>query len=311
MNEITKSQVPYPIISVIIPFHGSKNDLQSCLKALQNQKFNLPFEIITVESGNDNELNQLKFLPNVILVSSSSLLFPGAARNLGVSNSNTELLAFTDADCVPSPNWISDIYSALKNGNELVVGSITNLYPFHPIASVDNLLQFADFQKYRKSNITHFPGCNFGITKTLFMKTGGFPDRFKNGEDVLFSEAAIKKSNSGILYNPAIVVKHSGRKNIKGLLLHNKILGYYRGYLGLKLTKDNRFRGSFLYSFLFGVRRLVYTTLKTLQWNPMGILRLIFFSPFVIIGLSAWVKGFREGNQKFLTDGLISERGQD
>jgi hypothetical protein len=43
----------------------------------------------------------------------------------------------------------------------------------------------------------------------------------------------------------------------------------------------------------------------------MGILRLIFFFPFVIIGLSAWVKGFREGNQKFLTDGLISERGQD
>jgi glycosyltransferase involved in cell wall biosynthesis len=292
-------------LSVIIPFHGETKDLLNCINALQNQDFKYSFNVTIVESGNQNKVKHLNFPPNVTLISNESLLFSGAARNVGVANSNTELLAFIDADCVPSRNWLSKIYSSLKGENEIVVGPITNLYPFHPIASVDNLLQFVDFQKYRQSNISHFPGCNFGITKSLFMKTGGYPGKFKNGEDVLFSQTAIKKSHGKILFNPAMIVKHCGRRNIRELIHHNKSFGFYRGYLGLKLTTGkNRFRVSYLYAFLFGLRRLTYITVRTLQWNPIGVLRLIFFLPIFILGLLAWVKGFYEGTQKLLVEDL-------
>src|SRR3989304_6332028 len=143
------SQGSSPVISIIIPFYGEKDDLFGCLKGLKKQNFHSLFEIIVVESGIDNGIEQLTDkVKNIVLISSHSLLYPGKARNL-----------------------------ALKNGDEMVIGPVINLYPFHPIASVDNLIQFADFQKHRTSeNVDHFPGCNLGIKKEMFIKSGGFPE---------------------------------------------------------------------------------------------------------------------------------------
>jgi glycosyltransferase involved in cell wall biosynthesis len=303
-NEIKKEQSPAsPKISVIIPFYGDKNDLFNCLKGIQKQNFNESFEVIITESGNDPKVKQLiNSMQNTTLISSASLMYPGKARNLGIKNSKADFLAFIDADCVPLPCWLSEIYSSLKNGNEIVIGPIINLYPFHPIASVDNLLQFPDFQKHRSPNyIHHFPACNFGITKDLFIKTEGFREDVEMGEDVIFSESAIKKCNGKIFFDKRSIVRHSGRKNFIQFIKHNRSLGFHRGYLNLKNSrKQNKFHSSFLYSFLFGLKRVVYISLRTLQWNPSGIFRIIFYSPFLLIGLSAWTKGFWEGNQQNL-----------
>ena len=149
-NSGYQANISSVLISVIIPFYGDKKDLKNCLQGIQQQNFNKPFEVIVVESGNDLDVKQLvNSIPNTVLISSSSLMFPGKARNLGIAESKTEFLALIDADCVPLPNWLSEIYSSLKNGYEIVIGPIINLFPFHPIASVDNLLQCVDFQKHR------------------------------------------------------------------------------------------------------------------------------------------------------------------
>lgn len=290
-------------ISIIIPFYGDKNDLKNCLQGIRQQNFSKLFEILVIESGNDFEVKQMvNSIPNAVLVSSSSLMFPGKARNLGVADSKAKFLAFTDADCVPLPNWLTEIYSSLKNGNEIVMGPITNLYPFHPIASVDNLLQFIDFQKGRPSkNINHFPACNLGITKQLFNRTGGFSEDVVTGEDVMFSELAISKCNGKIFFNSLLEVKHSGRKSLNQLIKHNESLGFHRGYLSLKISAvSNKYRGTFLYAFLYGIRRLAYISLRTLQWNPVSIFRIVFFFPLLIIGLYSWVIGFWQGNQKYM-----------
>lgn len=290
-------------ISIIIPFSGNLNDLSECLKGIQNQNFSFPFEVIVIESVNDPGIKQIINLnPDIKFISFDSVIYPGKARNLGVKNSNSDLLAFIDADCIPSVNWFSEIYSSLKKEYEIVIGPVINLFPFHPLASIDNLLQFPDFQKYRKSGkITHFPACNLGITRKLFYKTNGFPEDISIGEDVKFSQRAISLCNGRIFYNKKLIVSHGGRKSLKAFTEHNRGLGFYRGYLNLKITsKKSKFRKTTLYAVLFGVKRFFYITFRTAQWNPFSLLRVIFFFPFLILGLSAWVNGFREGNIKFI-----------
>ena len=288
-------------ISVIIPFHGEKNDLLNCITALQNQNFKHPFEIIVVESTNDPQIKKL-FNPylNVNLISSGTLLFPGKARNIGSANTNSDLLVFLDADCIPAQTWLSEVYASLKNDCEIVIGPVTNLYPFHPVASIDNLLQFADFQKKRKSkNITHFPGCNLGITKGLFIKSGGFLEEISIGEDTKFSETIIKKNNAKISFNQKMIVRHSGRKEFIRFLKHQETFGFYRGYLkNGSLSSYNQFRNGFLFSVFWGLRRLFIIIIQTLKWNPNGIFRIIFYFPFLCLGLAAWVFGFWKGIQK-------------
>jgi glycosyltransferase involved in cell wall biosynthesis len=304
-NSVEDKKHLAPQVSVIIPFHGSKDDLLICLNGLKKQKTNINFEVIVVENGNLHSLkSDLHSLHNVKLKSSKEVMYPGKARNIGAASSSSNILAFTDADCVPSPNWISEIFKSIMKGNKIVIGPVTNLYPLHPIASVDNLLQFPDFQKYRTSNkIAHFPGCNFGMTRVLFNKTEGFPEDVVTGEDVKFSESAIRICEDKISFNTKLIVQHGGRKNIKSFMNHNDSLGFHRGYLNLKISSSrNKYRYTFLYAFLFGIKRLIYISIRTLQWNPLGLFRIVFYFPLVILGLSAWVIGFWRGNQKFLEE---------
>lgn len=290
-------------LSVIIPFNGNSTDLSNCLKGLKNQNFNMEFEIVVVESGNDPGVkNLVKFLHNAQIISSSSLLYPGKARNSGVKYSKANLLVFIDADCVPASGWISEVYSSLKKGNDIVIGPIINLHPFHPVASVDNLFLFSDFQKRRPSkNFTHFAGCNFGITRSLYQKVGGFQEDMIIAEDTKFSESALQRGK--IIFNKKMIVKHSGRKNLTGYKKHHESFGFYKGYLNLKgSSADNKLRKNYFYPILLGFRRMIYISIRTLQWNPAGLLRIIFYFPVFILGLSAWINGFRKGQSKYLAE---------
>ena len=292
-----------PELTVIIPFYGNSKELSKCLEGLENQVFSHEFEIIVAESGNNAGVKDLvNSLHNAKLISSTSLMYPGKARNSGVKGSKSELLAFIDADCVPVTGWIAEIYSSLKNGYDIVIGPVVNLYPFHPLASVDNLFLFSDFQKHRTSkNFEHFAGCNFGITRNLFNKVGGFNEEMEIAEDTKFSEPVLQKGK--IHFNKKMIVKHSGRKNLTSFKRHHASFGFYKGYLNLKESNaENKLRKNYFYPVLSGFRRIIYISVRTLQWNPAGLLRVIFFSPFLFIGILSWIKGFREGQSKYLLE---------
>ncbi len=306
VNLKNKSTIQSPEISVIIPFYGDAKDLSRCLEGLSKQNFNFDFEIIVAESGNDPKVEDLiNSKNNAHLISSSSLMYPGKARNLGATYSKANLLAFIDADCIPAPGWLSEICSSLKNGNDIAIGPVINLYPFHPVASVDNIFLFIDFQKHRSlKNIDHFAGCNFGISKDLFYKVEGFPEDTEIAEDTIFSEKAIRKGK--VYFNKKMVVKHSGRKSIKGLKRHHESFGFYKGYLNFQVSSaQNNLRKNYFYPVILGFRRLIYILIRTLQWNPVGLFRIIFFSPLLFLGISSWITGFRKGEQKFLSETTI------
>jgi glycosyltransferase involved in cell wall biosynthesis len=306
----THSLVKSPVISVIIPFYGDLNDLTECLEGLSNQNFNFDFEIIVSESGNDSKVEDLiNFMDNAQLISSSSLMYPGKARNLGVKYSNASLLAFIDSDCVPSPCWLSEIYFSLNNGNDIVIGPVLNLYPFHPVASVDNIFLFTDFQKHRSSkNINHFAGCSFGISKKLFYVAERFPEDSEIAEDTIFSEKVLKKGK--VCFNKKMIVKHKGRKEIKQFKKHHEKFGFYKGYLNLKTSSSNKnYRKNYFYPAILGLRRLIYILIRTLQWNPVGLIRVIIFFPLLLLGISSWIRGFRNGELKFISEISIHDYG--
>jgi glycosyltransferase involved in cell wall biosynthesis len=284
-------------LSIIIPFYANKNDFYKCLEGIRIQDFNKPFEIIVVESGNDPEIRQkLDSFPNAVLISSPILLNQAKARNTGVENASSDFLVFLDADCIPLSNWLSEACFSLYN-YEIVTGAVINLYPFHPVASVDNLLQFPDFQKHRSSkNIDHFSGSNFGITKQLFLEAGGYNEEFILGEDVVFSQSAISKCKDKIFFNRGMIVKHSGRKSFQEFKRHNNAFGFYRGLFLLKIPSfEKKFTNLRLYPLYFAIKRFIYISVRTIQWNPIGTLRIVFYFPLVALGLAAWTKGFRKG----------------
>lgn len=97
----------HPFVSVIIPVFHDWQNLQRCLDALRRQTYPPHlFEIIVVNNDPADHIpGEIAAYKNIVCAEE---LAPSsyAARNKGLSISKGEILAFTDADCLPSATWM-------------------------------------------------------------------------------------------------------------------------------------------------------------------------------------------------------------
>lgn len=114
-----------PRVSVIIPAFHSDLTIGACLKALRAQTYR-DFETIIVNSSPEEVTRQIvaEQSPENIFKQSEIRLLPHAARNLGVSIARGQLFAFTDPDCIPRPNWLTELVHATEEGHAVVQGSV-------------------------------------------------------------------------------------------------------------------------------------------------------------------------------------------
>jgi glycosyltransferase involved in cell wall biosynthesis len=96
----------HPPVSVVIPSYRDAELLRCCLDALGKQTYpSDKVEIIVVDNAGDDAVRQVCEDFGVIYTIE---LQPGvaAARNHGITIASHELLAFTDSDVIPLPNWL-------------------------------------------------------------------------------------------------------------------------------------------------------------------------------------------------------------
>ena len=116
-------------ISVIIPTYNRVDLLKNLLYSFSKLKQKIPNEIIIVDDcSNDETILTLEkwvskdhlFKARFIRLENNS--GPAKARNIGVDNSEGELVAFTDSDCYVHPKWVKNLSESLENRDEIVVG---------------------------------------------------------------------------------------------------------------------------------------------------------------------------------------------
>ena len=205
------------LISVVVPHFNDLANLDKCLSALAYQTVaKSSFE--TIVSDNESSCG-LKRVEQVIagrarLVEVSER-GAGPTRNGGADAARGEILAFTDSDCVPAPDWIAEGVAALANfdfvGGRVAV-SVADEKNVTPTEAFEKVFAF-DFERY--INRKGFTGSgNLFVTRTIFDAVGGF--RAGVSEDVDWSRRAIAKGYR-LGYAPGAVVTHPARRNWKEL----------------------------------------------------------------------------------------------
>lgn len=99
-----------PSISVVIPFYNAKSSISLCLESLI--ELNYPrnkLEIIVVDNGSNDGSDKIVKEFNVRLIYDSSIRSSYQARNTGIKNAHGDLIAFTDSDCIVSPDWLKTL----------------------------------------------------------------------------------------------------------------------------------------------------------------------------------------------------------
>src|SRR5690606_24890400 len=96
---------------------------------------------------------------------------PAAARNLGWNSAIYSLIAFTDDDCLPEPNWLENFVKSYK-GEELIAYSGFTNVPLSP-QPTDYELNIAHLQT------ASFITANCACTAKALIAVTGFDERFE------------------------------------------------------------------------------------------------------------------------------------
>lgn len=208
-----------PRISVIVPARGPAPGLESCLEALAGQTLP-PHEVIVVDNGLEGgRMRIARALPGAVVVEEGK---EGsyAARNAGLRAAAGEVLAFTDADCVPHPSWLAEASGALLAGRASVVaGPVEIQASLEALRSPAEVLELAfafPQERYVKEQ-------GFGVTANLvarrkvFSAAGSFREDLLSGGDFEWGRRAAS-AGFPTLFASGARVRHPARREAAQLL---------------------------------------------------------------------------------------------
>ena len=233
-------------MSVVIATHGRPESLARCVKALSEQTFPRHlFEVVVCDDGSREPVS-----PAIAPLADRVALTvvrrprggPAAARNEGARNAKGRLLAFTDDDCVPAPDWLERIVERMnRQPGHMIGGSIVNLLPRDPYATATQLIMSCVYEYYSRSSAGHrfFSTSNLAVPANRFWLLDGFSERFPRaaGEDYDFC-ARWEEAGFSSAYAPEVEVGHAHGHNFASFWRQH--FGYGRALLRVREGMSRR-----------------------------------------------------------------------
>lgn len=229
-------------ISVIIPTYRQWGFLQSCIDALANQS--LPqdlFEVVIVNNDPaDPAPETLRLMPNGRIVAEAAA-GSYAARNRGITESRGDILCFTDADCLPTPDWLRQTLRCLEMepsvarvGGEVIVTA--------PAASPDLGILHERLFGFNQARYVRRGGwaatANMTARRSVFDAVGLFDATIYSGGDHEWGKRAAA-AGQAIRFCAEAVVDHPARQGAALLTRTRRIAG---GALALELRSTSLWR---------------------------------------------------------------------
>ncbi len=183
------------------------------------------FEILFVDDGSNDDL--ISYLENYESKSKLNIRFiqqenqgPGAARNNGMKNSNSDYFIFNDSDLLYPTNYLREIDNTLLKEDFDAFGGPDDCHPsFSPLLKAINysMTSFIGTGGTRgsKKSVTKFYPRSFsmGIKREVFENIGGM-NKLRHGQDMDFS-ARIYEAGYKVGLIPDAIVYHKRRTSLK------------------------------------------------------------------------------------------------
>lgn len=184
------------MISVVIPLYNKEKQISHTLQSVLNQTFQ-DFEIVIVDDGStDGSVDEVKKLtdPRIRLICQTNAGV-AAARNRGIEEAKSDLIAFLDADDEWKPEYLTTQYHLYQKYPECSVyacnyefrdskGKVTpTIIRKLPFKGEDGILS----NYFEVASCSHPPLWTSAVMvkKQAIQAIGGFPIGIKSGEDLL------------------------------------------------------------------------------------------------------------------------------
>ena len=203
-------------VSIVIPVRDGARTLPACLDALARQEPvpDVTVELIVVDNGSSDGTRTLAAChPAVRRVVTESRPGSYAARNAGLAAASGDVIAFTDADCIPAPDWLRAGVAAMAEGRgDLVAGRVVPRVGQAPTMwERFDAGHHVDQRKYVEV-------LGFGATANLFVRravlddVGAFDGEMGSGGDRELCRRAVA-AGYRLAYAPQAAVSHGSRRS--------------------------------------------------------------------------------------------------
>lgn len=212
-------------VSVIIAGRNEAHHLPELIQALKNQSHSF-FECIYVNDHSTDETTQI--FENLtqkdnrfrLLTVNSAKARKKEALKQGIKQAKYERLVFTDADCIPPPDWLVEICKAdALDAKAVWVG-------YSPVVQKNDGFQSYEtaFTAWKTASAIGLGyaymavGRNLSYPKTLFTNIGGFDERLLSGDDDLLVQQARKFAPIYYLNAKASFVPTQAQPNLSAFI---------------------------------------------------------------------------------------------
>lgn len=217
--------------SVIVPAYNASQTIERCLTALRAQNFpRTRFEIIVVDDGSTDETPAIVTrMPEVRLIRGEHR-GAAAARNLGAQHARGEILLFTDADCEPMPDWITQMLAPFAD--ETIVGA-KGVYRTRQREWIARFVQLEYAEKYarmaRERFIDFIDTYSAAYRREVFLRHNGFDESFP-GATVEDQEFSFRLARQGyrMIFAPQAMVYHRHVTSLGAYAKRKFWIGYWK-----------------------------------------------------------------------------------
>ena len=219
-----------PFVSVVVPVFNGAETIGACLTALLAQDYPSDRrEIIVVDNNSTDGTAAIVQTFAVRYVREEQVQSSYAARNRGIREARGELIAFTDADCVASPQWLRRGAAGFANAS--VGGVAGSIRPLPPATLAQRYAseKGALSQEKALAENSFLPAAytaNAFYPKVALERAGLFDPMVKSGGDADLAWRVQERLGLSIALCPDAVVQHEHRRTVRELLRQRRNYGY-------------------------------------------------------------------------------------
>ena len=248
-----------PMVSVVIPIYNGEADLPELINCLRSQTYSqdrVEYLLVDNNSG-DRTLSLLKAsaenFPVIKVLSENQIQSSYAARNTGIRAAVGEIIAFTDADCHPQPQWLHSLIQPFIEPSVVIVAGEIAALPGDTLLEKHAEREETLSQKHTLANsfCAYGQTANLAIRRTALEKSGLFRPYLTTGGDADICWRILRSDIGRLEFAPDAIIQHRHRTTFQELASQWRRYGRSNRYLhelhGVKLmsgmtTKDYSYR---------------------------------------------------------------------
>jgi cellulose synthase/poly-beta-1,6-N-acetylglucosamine synthase-like glycosyltransferase len=232
---VNRAPSDQPFVSVIVPVRDGESTIADCLDSILATEYPADRREILVIDNNSSDGTAPLIRTRPVTYLREAKRGVSNARNRGIAESNGEICAFVDADCLVEPQWLTELVRPFEDPE---VGSVAGDLQHAPPATAAERQAarlLGNWQRFAFTSSPAYPiTANAAYRRDVLERIGPFDPHMTRAQDVELGLRFQERSGLRLAYAERATARHRHRSTQRGFFRQQFGWAYGAGLVGAK-----------------------------------------------------------------------------